>query len=115
VESGGNNKEEITNEEACEVLKFIQQSDYKVVDQLNQIPARILLMELLTHSPSHKKLLMKILSGAHADKDITLDKFEGIVSHITPTIISPLVRKKYLQKEEDTIKHFISPSNAWTI
>ena len=26
---------------------------------------------------------MKILSGAHVEQDISLDKFEGIVSHIT--------------------------------
>jgi len=34
-------KKEITNEEACEFLKFIQQSEYKVVDQLNRMPARV--------------------------------------------------------------------------
>jgi len=44
VESGESNKKEITNEEACELLKFIQQSEYKVVDQLNQMPTRISLI-----------------------------------------------------------------------
>ena len=54
-----------------------------MVDQLNRIPVRISLLELLMHSTSHRKLLMKILSGAHVEQDISLDKFEGIVSHIT--------------------------------
>jgi len=27
--------------------------------------------------------MMKILSGAHVEQDISLDKFEGIFSHIT--------------------------------
>jgi len=76
-------KKEITDEEASEFLKFIQQSEYKVVDQLNRMPARISLLELLMHSGTHRKLLMKILSGAHVEQGISLDKFEGIISHIT--------------------------------
>jgi len=74
---------EITDEEASEFLKFIQQSEYKVVDQLNRMPVRISLLELLMHSGTHRKLLMKILSGAHVEQGISLDKFEGIISHIS--------------------------------
>jgi len=76
-------RKEVTNNDAYEFLKFIQQSDYKVVDQLNRMIAKVSLLELLMHSDSHRKLLMKILSGAHVEQDISLDKFEGIVSHIT--------------------------------
>jgi len=54
-----------------------------VVDQLNRIPARISLLELLMYSTSHRKLLMKILNRAHVERDISLDQFEGIISHIT--------------------------------
>ncbi|XP_047148672.1 uncharacterized protein LOC124820924, partial [Vigna umbellata] len=60
-------KKEISEEEACEFLKFIQQSEYKVVEQLNRMPARISLLELLMHSTSHRKLLMKVLSEAHVE------------------------------------------------
>jgi len=60
-------KREVSDKEACEFLKFIQQSEYKVVDQLNCILARISLLELLMHSKTHRKLLMKILSGAHVE------------------------------------------------
>ncbi|XP_022632809.1 uncharacterized protein LOC106780655 [Vigna radiata var. radiata] len=76
-------RKEISEEEACEFLKFIQQSEYKVVEQLNRMPARISLLELLMHSTSHRKLLMKILSEAHVEQGISLNKFEGIVSNIT--------------------------------
>ena len=76
-------RKEITDEDASEFLKFIQQSEYKVVDQLNRMLERVSLLELLMHSTSHRKLLMKILSGAHVEQDLSLDKFEGIVSHIT--------------------------------
>jgi len=54
-----------------------------VVDQLKRMPATVSLLKLLMHSTSHRKLLMKILSGAHVEQDLSLDKFEGIVSHIT--------------------------------
>ena len=76
-------KQEISDVEACEFLKFIQQSEYKVVEQLKRMPARISLSELLMHSISHRKMLMKILSKAHVDQNISLDKFEGIVGNIT--------------------------------
>jgi len=54
-----------------------------VVDQLNRMPASVSLLELLMYSTAHQNLLMKILSGAHVKQDLSLDKFEGIVSHIT--------------------------------
>jgi len=72
-EKEGNEKKEISNEKACEFLRFIQQSEYKVVDQLNQMPARISLLELLMHSTSHRKLLMKILNRVHVERGISLD------------------------------------------
>jgi len=53
------------------------------VDQLNRMSARVSLLELLMHSTSYRKLLMKILNGAHVERDISLDQFEGIISHIT--------------------------------
>jgi len=112
AEDGEKEKKEITNEQACELLRFIQQSEYKLVDQLNRMLARVSLMELLTHSPFHEKLLMKILSGANVEKDISLDKFEGIVNHITAN--------NYLTFTDDEIpseggvitKFFIFLSNA---
>jgi len=73
---------EISDEAAGEFLRFIQQSEYKVIDQLNRMPARVSLLDLLMHSTSHRKLLMKILNGAHVERDISLNQFEGIVNHI---------------------------------
>ena len=108
-------QKEISDEEACEFLKFIQQSEYKVVEQLNRMPARISLLELLMHSTAHWKLLMKILSGAHFKQNISLDKFEGIVNNIT-IMISLLFRMmRYPLKEEDTIRLFIYLLNVSTM
>jgi len=81
-EPEGKDNKEISDEAAGEFLWFIQQSEYKVVDQLNRMPARISPLDLLMHSTSHRNLLMKILNGAHVERDISLNQFEGIVSHI---------------------------------
>jgi len=62
-------RKEITDDDVTEFLKFIQQSEYKVVDQLNRMPARVSLLELLMHSNARWKLLMKILNGAHVEQD----------------------------------------------
>nr|KYP36696.1 hypothetical protein KK1_042162 [Cajanus cajan] len=76
-------KKEVSDEEASEFLKFIRQSEYKLIDQLNHTPARVSLLSVLMNSESHRKLLMKILNEAHVSNDITLDTFGGIVGNIT--------------------------------
>ncbi|KAL5162260.1 hypothetical protein HKD37_07G019400 [Glycine soja] len=55
----------VTLEEAHEFLRLIQQSEFKVVEQLNKTPARISLLELLINSEPHCALLMKVLNDAH--------------------------------------------------
>ena len=44
----------ITYEDSDEVLKLIKRSEYKVVDQLLQTPAKISIMSLLTNSDAHR-------------------------------------------------------------
>jgi len=91
-------RRENTDDDASEFLKFIQQSEYKVVDQLNRMPARVSLLELLMHSTVHRKLLMKILNGAHVEQDLSLDKFKGIVSHITANNYLTFTEKEILSE-----------------
>ncbi|XP_019430121.1 PREDICTED: uncharacterized protein LOC109337570, partial [Lupinus angustifolius] len=74
--------EGISNDEACEFLKFIKQSEYRVVDQLNKTPARISLLSLLMSSEAHRNVLLKVLNQAHVSHDITTDKLGGIVNNI---------------------------------
>ncbi|XP_019435942.1 PREDICTED: uncharacterized protein LOC109342407 [Lupinus angustifolius] len=66
--------QEISNEQANEFLKFIKQSEYKVVDQLRRTPARISILSLLMDSEPHRNVLLKILNHAHVSQDITTDK-----------------------------------------
>jgi len=73
---------EVSDEEASEFLKFIKQSEYIVVDQLNRIPAKISILSLLLNCKPHKKLLLKIFNEAHVSQDITPEKFESIIGNI---------------------------------
>ncbi|XP_019442271.1 PREDICTED: uncharacterized protein LOC109346986 [Lupinus angustifolius] len=74
--------EGVPNEEACEFMRFIKQSEHKVVDQLNNTPTRISLLSLLMNSEAHRNMLLKVLNQAHVNHDITTDRFVGIVNNI---------------------------------
>ncbi|KAL5131146.1 hypothetical protein HKD37_12G034085 [Glycine soja] len=68
----GYGKKEVSLEEASEFLRIIQQSEFKVIEQLNKTPARVSLLELLMSSEPHRALLVKVLNEArykptHAD------------------------------------------------
>jgi len=73
----------ISPEEANEFLQIIQQSEFKVIEQLNKTPARVSLLELLMNSKPHRALLVKILNEAHVAQDISVEDFKGIVNNIT--------------------------------
>lgn len=76
-------KKNITFEESQEFLKLIKKSDFKIVDQLNQIPSRISILSLLLSSEAHRKALLKVLNTAHMMKDITVDQFDDVVANMT--------------------------------
>jgi len=44
---------EVSLEEANEFLRIIQQSEFKIIEQLNKTPARVSLLELLMSSKPH--------------------------------------------------------------
>lgn len=71
------NKKKVSAEEATKFLKIIQQIEFKVIKQLNKMPARISLLGLLIHSKPHRKLLRKILSEAHMANEISIEIFGG--------------------------------------
>ena len=73
----------VSTEEANEFLQIIQQSEFKVVEQLNKTQARVSLLELLMSSEPHRVLLVKVLNEAHVPQDISVEGFEGIVNNIT--------------------------------
>ncbi|KAF1872307.1 hypothetical protein Lal_00003775 [Lupinus albus] len=56
---------EVSEEEACEFLRFIKQSEYQVIDQLSRTPAKVSLLSLLMNSEAHREVLFKVLNRAH--------------------------------------------------
>lgn len=50
--------------EEDEIIKIIKKSEYKIVDQLLQMPSKISIMSLLLNSEAHRSSLMKILDQA---------------------------------------------------
>jgi len=78
----GYGKKEVSLEEANEFLCIIQQSEFKVIEQLNKTPARVSLLELLMSSEPHRALLIKVLNEAHVAQDISVEGFGGPVNNI---------------------------------
>ncbi|XP_028199328.1 uncharacterized protein LOC114383788 [Glycine soja] len=73
----------ISAEEATEFLRIIQQSEFKVIEQLNKTPAGISLLGLLMSFKPRQALLVKILNEAHMAQDISVKGFGGIINNIT--------------------------------
>lgn len=73
---------EVSDKEAQEFLRVMRQSEYRVVDQLNQTPAKISMLSLLLSSEAHRAALLKILNEAHVSHDITVNQLDGIVGNI---------------------------------
>jgi len=65
------------------LMRIIQQSEFKVIEQLNKTPARISLLGLLMNSEPHRALLVRILNEAHVAQDISVERFEGVINNIT--------------------------------
>ena len=79
----GFGRKKVSLEEANEFLRIIQQSKFKIIEQLNKTPTRVSLFELLMSSEPHWALLVKVLNEAHMAQDISIEGFEGIVNNIT--------------------------------
>jgi len=76
-------RKKISTEEANEFLQIIQQSEFKVIEQLNKTLARVSLLELLMNSETHRALLVNIFNEVHITQDISVEGFEGIINNIT--------------------------------
>lgn len=62
---------------------MIKHSDFKIFDQLGQIPSKISILSLLLSSEAHRKALLKVLNTAHAMQDISVDQFDVVIGNIS--------------------------------
>ena len=96
-EKGGEfSRKKVSMEEANEFLHIIQQSEFKIIKQVNKTPARVSLLELLMSSEPHQTLLVKVLNEAHVAQDISDEGFEGIVNNITANNYLTFVEEEIL-------------------
>ena len=79
----GCDKKEVSLEEVGEFLRIIQQSEFKVIEQLNKTLARVSLLELLMSFEPHRALLLKILNKAHVAQDMSIEGCGVLVNNIT--------------------------------
>ena len=57
--------ESVTEAEANEFLKFINHSEYNIIEQLHKFPAKISLLALMLNFEPHKKAMLKVLKQAY--------------------------------------------------
>ncbi|XP_040964610.1 uncharacterized protein [Gossypium hirsutum] len=69
-------KKAVNEEEAHEFLKFINHSEYSVVEQLNKQPARISILSLLLNSEPHRNALLKVLNQAYVANNVSVEKLD---------------------------------------
>ncbi|XP_071920618.1 uncharacterized protein [Coffea arabica] len=72
----------VTDDEAFNFLKMLKKSEYKVVEQLDKMPAQVSILNLLLTSELHREALLKVLTEAQVPKNIPVDKFTQIVKHV---------------------------------
>ncbi|XP_027065115.1 uncharacterized protein [Coffea arabica] len=75
-------KPTVTNEEAFNFLKMLKKNEYKVVEQLDKMPAQVSILNLLLTSELHREALLKVLTEAQVPKNIPVDKFTHVVKHV---------------------------------
>ena len=76
-------RKKISTEEANEFLWIIEQSEFKIIEQLNKTPVRASLLELLMNCEPHRAVLVKILNEAHIAQHISMEGFMGTINNIT--------------------------------
>ena len=106
-------KKEVSLEEASKFLRIIQQSEFKVIEQINKTPARVSLLELLMSSEPHRALLVKVLNEAHVAQDISMEGFEGIINNITANNYLTFAEEEIPARGEGIIGIYMCQSNAW--
>jgi len=109
------NKKRVLDEEAYEFLKLIKQSEYKVVDQLNRISAKISILSLMLSSEPHRRLLLKILKEAMCPTTLLLKSLGVLLAISLLTIILLLLMMRFLLRGLGIIRLYISLLNVMTI
>ncbi|KAK8559400.1 hypothetical protein V6N13_026823 [Hibiscus sabdariffa] len=74
--------EPVKESEAEEFLKILKHSEFNVVEHLNKLPARILMLSLLLSSEPHRNTLLKLLNQTFVPKEVSVDMVDRLVGNI---------------------------------
>ena len=74
--------EPVTEVEANEFLKFIKHSEYRIVEQLHKLPAKISLLALILNSEPHRKAMLIVLKQVYVPHNTPIDKIDRLVGNI---------------------------------
>ena len=66
-----------------ELMRYIKNRNYKIIDQLSQTLGKIFILALLRDLEAHKDVLMKLLGTSFFPQDISVNQFEGVVNSIS--------------------------------
>ncbi|XP_071921826.1 uncharacterized protein [Coffea arabica] len=69
----------VTEEETFNFLRMLKKNEYKVIEQLDKMPAQISMLNLLLISELHRETLLKVLTETQVFKNISIDKFTHVV------------------------------------
>jgi len=105
-------RKKISTKEVNEFLWIIQQSEFKVIEQLNKTPARVSLLELLMNS--EPPLLVKILNKTHVAQDISIEVFRGIINNITANNYLTFANEEILLEGRGHNRALHVSASVWT-
>ena len=100
----------VTEEEAFNFLKMLKKSKYKVIKQLDKIPAQISILNPLLTSELHKEVLLKVLTETQVPKNIPVDKFTHVVEHVLASNWISFSDEDLTSEGWDTTRYCISQS-----
>ena len=94
----------MTKKEAYEFLKFVKQSEYSVIEQLNKMLARISLLSLFQNSNAHRNALLNALGEAYVTPNISIDGVDQLIGNITVSACIAFTDKRIPPAGRDSTK-----------
>ena len=75
-------KPSVTEKKALNFLKLLKRSEFKVMKQLDKMPAQISILYLLLTSEFHREALFRVLNETRIPRNILIEKFTHVVENV---------------------------------
>ena len=101
-------KPSVIEKEALNFLKLLKMSEFKVVGQLDKMPAQVSILDLVLTSQLHREALLKVLDEAQISKNILVDKFTHVVKNVLAANHISVSDEDLTLKRSNIIRYCIS-------